>query len=219
MPDDRDSLDDRLSEERPLTSHERMSGRPWDASYQGGPAPWQVGQPQPAVVRTVAAGGFTGPVLDAGCGSGENAFHIAATGVHVLGVDVAETALGMARAKAEELGLAVEFRTADALHLERLGRRFRTVLDSALFHTFDETERPLYVASLLSVTESGSIVYVLCFSDQGPDSGPHPISQTELRAAFNRASGWRVVSIAEDRALTRFHERGAPAWFATIERI
>ena len=28
-----------------------MTGLPWDASYADGPAPWDVGRPQPAVVR------------------------------------------------------------------------------------------------------------------------------------------------------------------------
>ena len=30
------------------TSYERMTGLPWDASYHDGPAPWDIGQPQPA---------------------------------------------------------------------------------------------------------------------------------------------------------------------------
>jgi len=30
---------------------------------------------------------------------------------------------------------------------------------------------------------------VLCFSDDGPDTSPHPISQEELRAAFNASDG------------------------------
>jgi hypothetical protein len=66
--------------------------------------------------------------------------------------------------------------------LERLGRRFETVLDCGLFHTFDADERPRYVASLASVTEHDATLYVLCFSDDGPDTGPHPISQEELES-------------------------------------
>src|SRR5215208_5506272 len=94
---------------RDPTSHERMSGQPWDASYHDGPAPWDTGRPQPAIVRVASAGGFTGSVLDAGCGTGENALHLASTGLSVLGVDVAETALAIARAKAEERAIDVEF--------------------------------------------------------------------------------------------------------------
>ena len=81
---------------RRSTSHERMTGLPWDASYHDGPAPWDIGQPQPAIVRLAAEGGFAGAVLDAGCGTGENALHVASLGLPVLGVDVAETALAIA---------------------------------------------------------------------------------------------------------------------------
>src|SRR5213078_5350486 len=98
---------------REPTSHERESGQPWDASYEDGPAPWDIGHPQPAIARLAAAGAFAGPVLDAGCGTGENALHVASLGLAVLGVDVAETALAIAREKADDRGIAVEFAAAD----------------------------------------------------------------------------------------------------------
>ena len=69
------------------TSHERLTGLPWDASYHDGPAPWDTGQPQRAIVRLAAEGGFAGAVLDAGCGTGENALHAASLGLPVLGFD------------------------------------------------------------------------------------------------------------------------------------
>ena len=206
---------------RQPTSHERMTGMPWDASYQGGPAPWDVGHPQPAVLRLASEGGFAGVVLDAGCGTGENALHIASLGLPLLGIDVSETALSIARQKAAERGIEVEFAAADALQLERLGRRFRTVLDCGLFHTFDDLdERTRYVAGLASVTEYDGTLYVLCFSDAGPNTGPQPIREEELRTSFNRNNGWDVAAIEPDRIQTRFHdENGAPGWLATIKRL
>jgi SAM-dependent methyltransferase len=204
---------------RPPTSHERRSGLPWDASYADGPAPWDVGRPQPAVVRVAAAGGFTGAVLDAGCGTGENALHIAARGVPVLGVDVAGTALAIARQKAEERRIDAEFAPADALHLARLGRTFDTVLDCGLLHTFDGEERRRYVASLAAVTEPGATLYVLCLSDEGAGTGPHPVSQAALRAAFPRGGGWEVAAVEPVRIETRFADSGVPAWLATVTRI
>jgi SAM-dependent methyltransferase len=220
MPERSGALaDDPFGGRRP-TSHERMTGRPWDASYHDGPAPWDIGRPQPVVVRLAAAGGFTGAVLDAGCGTGENALHVAALGLPVVGFDVAETAVAMARKKAADRGIAVELVVADAFRLERLGRSFETVLDCGLFHTFDGDERPAYVASLASVTQRDGTLYVLCFSDEGPDTGPHPVSQEDLRAAFNPSAGWKVAAIERDRVQTRFHGAdGAPAWLATIKRI
>src|SRR5271168_2266964 len=181
--------DDPLKGRRP-TSHERMHARPWDESYRDGPAPWDIGGPQPAIARLASEGGFRGAVLDAGCGTGEHTLLIASLGLRVLGVDVAETALAMARKKAADRGIEAEFTAADALQLERLGRMFETVLDCGLFHTFDSDERPGYVASLASVTKRDGTLYVLCFSDVGPDSGPHPVREEELRAAFQPSNGW-----------------------------
>ena len=194
-----------------------MAGRPWDASYSDGPAPWDIGRPQPAITHLASRVGLVAPVLDAGCGTGEHTLLVASLGLAVLGVDVAETALEMARQKAQDRQIAAEFAMADALHLERLGRSFKTVLDCGLFHTFDAVEREAYAVSLASVTDHGGSLYVLCFSDEGPDTGPHPVTQQQLKAAFNAANGWNIVAIEPDRIETRFH--GVPAWLAAIKRI
>jgi SAM-dependent methyltransferase len=211
--------DDSYGKRQP-TSHERRAGQRWDASYVNGPAPWDIGAPQPAMLRLADEGAFAGAVLDAGCGTGENALHVASLGLHVLGVDVAETALSIAREKAAARGIEADFAFGDALRLNRLGRVFETVLDCGLFHTLDSGERRDYVRSLASVTGRGGSLHVLCFSDVGPDgSGPHPVSQEELRAAFEPSGGWSVASVSPDHIQTNFGPRGIPAWLAKIERI
>jgi SAM-dependent methyltransferase len=203
--------------ERPPTSHERRSGRPWDHSYTEGPPPWEVGGPQPAVVRLCDREVFAGPVLDAGCGSGENALEIAARGIEVTGVDVASTAIRQAQEKASSRGIAATFVVADALRLDQLGRTFPSVLDCGLFHTFDDDERRAYVESLAAVTAPGGVLHLLCVSDAAPgDEGPRRVSQAELRASFR--VGWKVVAIEADRVAARFDLSGLPAWVATIER-
>jgi len=107
----------------------------------------------------------------------------------------------------------------DALHLDRLGRVFDTVLDCGLFHAFDRDERQDYAASLASVTRPGGSLYVLCFGDVEAGVGPHPVSREELRAAFAPRGGWSVASVSPGRLQTRFHAQGAPAWLAKIQRI
>jgi SAM-dependent methyltransferase len=204
---------------RQPTIHERQAGQPLDASYRHGPAPWDLGRPQPAVLRLAGEGAFAGAVLDAGCGTGENALHIASLGLSVVGVDAAETAVSMAREKAVRRGADVEFMVGDARHLDRLGRVFETVLDCGLFHMLEGDERREYAASLASVTSRGGHVYVLCFSDAEPDNaGPHPVSQEDLRAAFEGSGAWTVASIDPDRLEARFAPQGLPAWLAKIER-
>jgi SAM-dependent methyltransferase len=199
---------------RNATSHERRYG-PWDRSYQGDGAPWDLGRPQPAIERIADL--FTGSVLDAGCGSGEHALLLAARGLEVIGVDVAPTAIAQARAKAEARGLQATFEVEDALRLGRLGRTFDSVLDVGLYHTFDDAERVEYAESLATVTATGSVLHLLCFSDRAPgEGGPRRVSETELWASF--AAGWTVVSIHADHIVTTFDHAGVPAWLARVER-
>jgi SAM-dependent methyltransferase len=209
-----------LTGARAPTSHEHASGRSWDASYRDArPAPWDIGRPQAPFVRIASERGFAGPVLDAGCGTGEHALLAASLGLRVLGVDLAATAVSLARTKAVERGLDAEFALVDAFELHRLGRTFRTVLDCGMFHTCDSDERPRYVASLASVTGPEATLYVLCFSDEEPDLAPHPVSRKELTTAFEDRESWKIISVEPDKIQTTFTgDEGIPAWFATIRR-
>lgn len=201
---------------RAPTYHERLTGRPWDASYRDGPPPWDVGHPHSAVLRLAESSTFAGPVLDAGCGTGANSLEIAARGLEVWGVDVAATAVRQAREAAARRDLRATFLVADGLQLGQLGRRFRTVLDCGLFHTFDDDERDRYVESLADAIEPGGSVYLLCFSDATPgNGGPRHVSRTELESAFG---DWRIVDITADRYETRFDAHGAPAWLTHVKR-
>lgn len=38
-------------------------------------------------------------------------------------------------------------------------------------------------------------LYVLCFNDDGPDTGPDPIRQEDLIAVFNPSDRWNVATI------------------------
>src|ERR1700728_3340593 len=171
---------------------------PWDASYTGGsPAPWDIGRPQPAFARLADEGRLTGRLLDAGCGTGENALLAASRGADVIGIDVAPTALARARAKASGRGLTARFDVPDALDLGRLGLTVDTVIDSGVFHVFGDGDRGRYVASLAAVLRPGGTCYLMCFSDRQPGTwGPHRVRADELRAAFS--DGWIVESITAD---------------------
>jgi SAM-dependent methyltransferase len=170
-------------------------------------------------VRLADAGEFTSPVLDSGCGTGEHALMLAERGLEVLGVDVAPTAIGLAREKAIKRGLSAEFEVGDVLALDRLGRRFATVVDSGVFHTFDDADRPRYVASLASAIEPGGVVHLLCFSEETPgDWGPRRVTQSELRDAF--ADGWTIERITGERFDVRGGFVDEPhAWLARIVRL
>jgi SAM-dependent methyltransferase len=75
-------------------------------------APWDIGKPQGAVAESVDL--LISPVLDAGCGTGENALFLGASGHQVTGIDFVDDAIR----KAAERGLTVEFQVKDAMTLE-----------------------------------------------------------------------------------------------------
>jgi SAM-dependent methyltransferase len=193
----------------------------WDASYTNDtPPPWDIGQPQPAFVRLADQGLLTGRLLDAGCGTGENSLLAASHGADVTGIDVAPTAIARAREKAAERGIiAARFEVADALDLGRLAFTVDTVIDSGVFHVFDDDDRARYVTSLAAALKPGGVCYLMCFSDRQPGTwGPRRIRTDELRAAFR--DGWAVESIISDSFDINpvNGETRAQAWLATIRR-
>jgi len=187
-------------------------------------APWDIPGPQPAVVGLEEAGEIQGSVLDAGCGTGENALYLASRGHEVWGLDFVPVAIERAKGKAKERGLNVHFQVANALKLDRLGRTFDAVLDCGLFHTFPDEERPLYVSGLATVVRPGGSVHILCFSDlEPPGEGPRRVTQAEIREAFR--DGWQVTAIREGRFQTTDHPiaktlspGGPKAWVVNISR-
>jgi SAM-dependent methyltransferase len=69
----------------------------FEESYRLGSPPWDIGAPQPEIVRLAAEGRIVGDVLDLGCGTGENALHLASLGHRVVGLDGSPTAIEAAR--------------------------------------------------------------------------------------------------------------------------
>ncbi len=186
-------------------------------AYQGGEPPWDIGRPQPAIVRLAEEGAIAGAVLDIGCGTGENALYLASRGLDVVGADAAPTAIERARAKAAGRGIAVEFRVADALALDGLGRTFDVAIDCGLFHTFSDPDRVRFERSLHATLRPAARYFLLCFSEHEPgDMGPRRVTAGEIRETFAR--GWTVVSIVEERFATRWGEDGARAWLASLTR-
>ena len=103
----------------------------------------QIDRPQPEVIQLIEQGKFESPVLDLGCGTGDNAIELARHGLVVKGLDAVPEALERARKKTEQAGLkqSPEFALGDALRLAESGLKARTLLDCALFHTFSDEER------------------------------------------------------------------------------
>jgi len=198
--------------------HDRSS---FENIYAGQPR-WEIGRPQKALLDV--ADRITGSVLDAGCGTGENALFFASRGQPVTGFDFLAEPISRAKQKAAERGLTATFMVMNALALKQQPEVFDSAIDSGLFHVFGDDDRRRYVEGLASVLKPGGRLFLLCFSDAEPgDQGPRRVTKMEIEDAF--ADGWVVESIEPSRYEVRpdpkdisFSDGGPRAWFVVARR-
>ena len=184
-------------------------------------AGWDIGEPQPVLVELDGCGAITGAVLDAGCGTGDNALYLARHGYTVTGLDAAPSAIAHARTKASQQRLPVEFGVADARELSAYQGRFDTIIDSGLFHIFSNTDQARYLAALHRASRDGARLHVLAISDTAPGTrGPRRLTETEMRAAFT--DGWILDDLQRGTMAGALpgqtHRADIPAWLATAHR-
>lgn len=200
----------------------------FDDFYKHQTPPWVIGEPQPAIVDLERAGHLRGRVLDVGCGTGEHTILLTRLGYDVLGVDGAPTAVEQARRNAAAQGVDARFDVRDALDLGT-SPTYDTVVDSALFHVFDDADRARYVRSLHGVTRPGALVVVLALSDAGRGFGPQ-VGDDDLVGAFG--AGWSVEDLSPTTyrgVVTDMHAEALgldvgtrvdePAWLLRARRI
>jgi SAM-dependent methyltransferase len=199
----------------------------FDDAYRSRSAPWVIGEPQPAIVELERAGWIHSKVLDVGCGTGEHTILLTRLGYDVVGIDFAPNAIEQARANAAEKGVDARFEVADAMDLGEAG--YQTIVDSALFHIFDDADRSRYVSSLHAAVRPGGIVHVLALSDAGRGFGPQ-VSESDIRDAFG--DGWVLdaLDITTYRGVVQEGQADAiglpvgsrvdePAWLVRARRV
>ncbi|AOW93731.1 methyltransferase [Rhodococcus sp. WMMA185] len=176
--------------------------------------PWDIGGPQPVVKELVAYGALRGEVLDSGTGLGHHAIYFASKGYSVTGIDSSPAAIEQAKRNAQTAGVTVDFQLADATTLDGFEGRFDTVVDSALYHTFQEDEdtQNRYMQALHRATRPGARLFMFEF-------GRHNVNGVELRGLsaedFRQvlpASGWRIDYLGT----TTYQDHFTPEIFASL---
>lgn len=192
-------------------------------AYRAGRAAWCIGRPQPVVRDRLDAGWFDeGPILDAGCGTGENAVALALArpALHVVAIDAAPEALAIARDAAvqAEVDSRVAFAEVD-LRAELPEGPFPWILDAGVLHVFSDADRATYLGRVARALRDGGSFVTIVFSDaETRPRGPRRLSITELDACLSDA-GLAVISIEPCRYESLAHEGGARAWIARAKRI
>ena len=167
---------------RPPVSHAEF----WDRLYAGGQDGWDLGEPAPALVDWLDAGGRFEPaparVAVLGAGRGHDARLLARRGYRVTAFDFAEAAVAEARrlAAAEAVELAVEPRDVFTLPRDHAGA-FDGVWEYTCFCAIDPARRDEYASVLHAILRPGGLL-LACFFPlrDGTDGPPFPVSREEI---------------------------------------
>jgi ubiquinone/menaquinone biosynthesis C-methylase UbiE len=192
----------------------------WENVYKDSP-PWVTGVPQPEIVNLVDDKEITkGRVLDIGCGTGDNSVFLAKKGFSITCLDIVSRAIDKGRQNAKKNKVNVTFRVGNAFRISEYFKQgsFDIVIDSGMFHTLDNDERPLYAKLINEVLVEGGKYFVLCFSDKEPgDRGPKRISKKDLEETF--AGMFKINFIRDAFFASNLHKKGAKAYLASMTKI
>ena len=176
--------------------------RDWELCYQTGETPWDKGTAAPPLLEVIDRLGPAlwggGPVLVVGCGLGHDVRALAALGIHVVGLDIAESATRQARALQ---GAGTEtYETGDFLDPEwQRGRHFSAIWEHTCFCAMDPALRGLYAEAAAAVLAPCGVfagVFYLTPHDPGEDETgpPFKVSVEEVMSLFSPwfecSGGW-----------------------------
>lgn len=173
--------------------------------------PWDTRISPPELMDFIACHA-PGRALDLGCGAGTNAITLAQHGWQAVGVDFVGKAIRMARLRARDAGVSVDFHVGDVTRLDKVHGPFDLVLDIGCFHGLPPAGMAAYAHNLDRLLAPGGTFLLYAFYRDGPASGEAP-------GGISAGITNRDLMLFEDRLTLQdrqdgFDGRGRPsAWF------
>jgi 3-polyprenyl-4-hydroxybenzoate decarboxylase/SAM-dependent methyltransferase len=160
----------------------------WERLWATAPVrqlPWYADALEPPLVDALAARAAPGRrLIDLGTGDGLVAVAAAELGFEVTAVDIAPSALGRARDRAEAAGArSIVFVLGDVTAARRggLGAAFDVAVDRGLLHCLPAEQRAAYAAAVTALVAPGGALLVVAH-EPGAELGTHPVTAEDLRA-------------------------------------
>ena len=159
----------------------------WEDRYRRGETRWEKGAPAPPLMEFLARARICGDVLVPGCGTGHDVRAIASQGASVLGIDIAASAVRMAR---ENPPVADErYEVGDFLAPGAPFGRFDWLFEHTLFCAIDPERWADYAASAVASLKPGGMFLAIFYLDPAnvePGEPPFPVSPDELDGLFGQ---------------------------------
>ena len=107
-------------------------------------------------------------ILDLGCGTGRNANYLAGEGNMVIGIEISKTAIVLAKERAGELGVHVDYRLGDiGEKYDIADRSVDIVLDVTSSNALNEKGRAVYLSESARVLKSSGYMFVRALCKDG----------------------------------------------------
>ena len=158
----------------------------WEERYRTRDMPWEKGAPSPGLVDFLEAQPRLGPgsVLVPGCGSGHDAREFARHGFRATGLDLAPSAVELARARTAEAGLKAEFRLGDFLKDEP-PEAFDWIFEHTCFCAINPSRRDDYVQAVLRWLKPRGQYLAVNYLIDDIDGPPFGTTRDEVVARFS----------------------------------
>jgi SAM-dependent methyltransferase len=154
----------------------------YDLMYRFSKPRWDDDAVPSQVMSLAENNGERGRALDLGCGTGAHSIYLAQHGLSVVGVDFSPKAIELAREKARQKRVAVDFRIGDVTRLDFLREPFDAVLDVGCFHGLDAAGRARYAEHLARLTRAGGLF--LLWAIDGPSLFGVAVAPEEAQQYF-----------------------------------
>jgi SAM-dependent methyltransferase len=132
--------------------------------------PWDTGVSPPELHAFINSTP-PGRALDLGCGTGTNSITLVKHGWQVVGVDFVGKAIRIARKKARQQGLRIDFYIGDVTRLGKINGPFDLILDIGCFHNLSQPGKTAYVHNLEHLLAPDGTFLIYGFLGEVGDTG------------------------------------------------
>jgi ubiquinone/menaquinone biosynthesis C-methylase UbiE len=165
----------------------------WDSDYVSGDfRHWEPNALSPELAALVATGFIRekAEILDVGCGGGLDAIFLAQCGFRVVGVDLSERALEIARERADEARVDVDWLVGSIFDLPFTAESFDFAVDRGLFHLIEDSDRPIYSSEMFRVLRPSGCLVIRGASEKAGENRFNPVTEAAVDRAFQKPK-WR----------------------------
>jgi SAM-dependent methyltransferase len=158
----------------------------WDSRYvRKNSAPWDTRQVAVELKKAVENGTIKpGRAVVLGCGAGTNSIYLASKGFDVTAMDVAPTALAMAKARADKAKVKVNWMLVDVTKVPTL-KPFDFMFDRGCYHGVRRSLAKEFVESSCKLSKPGTKFLILAGNaNEARHYGPPRVKEEDIRKDF-----------------------------------